>query len=165
MRKLHEVQRVITPIDFSDNSRLIAESAAYMAGKFGASMFLIFVVQNFEDYSGFFVPQMSMPNLEGELVEGAEDKMTSFCKELEPICDAAGVVSLEHRVFMGDVAEQIVDFAAEIQGDLIIMGTHGYKGLEKIMFGSVADKVVRAAHCPVLTINPYTCCTEEDGRE
>jgi len=38
------------------------------------------------------------------------------------------------------------------------MGTHGYKGLEKIMFGSVADKVVRSASCPVLTINPYTCC-------
>ena len=38
------------------------------------------------------------------------------------------------------------------------MGTHGYKGLEKIMFGSIADKVVRSAHCPVMTINPYTCC-------
>lgn len=162
MRKLLQVQRVITPIDFSDNSKLIAESAAYLAGRFGASMFLIFVVQNFEDYSGFFVPQMSLPNLEGELVEGAEDKMQSFCKELRPVCDEAGVAELNHRVFMGDVGEQIVDFAAEVQGDLIVMGTHGYKGLEKIMFGSVADKVVRSAHCPVMTINPYTCCGEEE---
>jgi nucleotide-binding universal stress UspA family protein len=162
MEKLLNVRRVVTPIDFSDNSKLIAESAAYMAGKFNAAMYLIFVVQNFEDYSGFFVPQMSMPNLENELVEGAEDKMQSFCKELQPVCDKFGVSELHNRVIMGDVAEQIVDFAAEVQGDLIIMGTHGYKGLEKIMFGSVADKIVRAAHCPVMTINPYTCCEEAD---
>ncbi|MFV0437954.1 MAG: universal stress protein [Desulfopila sp.] len=157
------VRRVLTPIDFSDNSRLIAESAVYMTGKFNATMYLVFVVQNFEDYSGFFVPQMGMPNLETELVEGAEEKMASFCKELQPVCEKHGVTELHSKVFMGDVAEQIVDYAVEIASDLIIMGTHGYKGLEKIMFGSVADKVVRGAHCPVMTINPYTCCPEEAG--
>lgn len=154
------LRRVVTPIDFSDNSKLIAESAAYIAGKFNASMHLIFVVQNFEDYSGFFVPQMSMPNLEAELVDGAEDKMVSFCEELRPTCDKLGVSELQSKVFMGDVAEQIVEFSNEIESDLIIMGTHGYKGLEKVMFGSVADKVVRSAQCPVMTINPYTCCID-----
>ncbi|WP_419176909.1 universal stress protein [Desulfosediminicola sp.] len=157
MNTIMDVRRIVTPIDFSDNSKMIAESAAYMAGKFQAEMYLVFVVQNFEDYSGFFVPQMSMPNLESELVEGAEDKMESFCKELKKKCDEYGVTKLESRVFMGDVAEQIVEFVTEVEGDMIIMGTHGYKGLEKIMFGSVADKVVRAAQCPVLTINPYKC--------
>jgi len=158
MSIIHEINRVVTPIDFSDNSKLIAESAAYMAGKFGASMNLIFVVQNFEDYSGFFVPQMTIPALEGELAESAEVKMTSFCKDLEPFCQKSGVSVLEHKVVMGDVGEKIVEYANEMEADLIVMGTHGYKGLEKIMFGSVADKVVRAASCPVMTINPYTCC-------
>jgi nucleotide-binding universal stress UspA family protein len=158
MSIINEVRKVVTPVDFSDNSRLIAESSAYMAGKFGASMHLVFVVQNFEDYSGFFVPQMSMPSLEGELVESAEVKMASFCSEMREFCESAGVSELDYRVFMGDVAEQIVNYAEELSSDLIVMGTHGYKGLEKIMFGSVADKVVRSASCPVLTINPYTCC-------
>ncbi len=158
MSIINEVKKVVTPVDFSDNSRLIAESSAYMAGKFGASMHLVFVVQNFEDYSGFFVPQMSMPSLEGELVESAEVKMASFCADMREFCESAGVSELDYKVFMGDVAEQIVNYAAEMSSDLIIMGTHGYKGLEKIMFGSVADKVVRSASCPVLTINPYTCC-------
>ena len=144
MRKMHEIKTVVTPIDFSDNAGLVVESAAYIAGTFGAKLHVIFIVQNFEDYSGFFVPQMSMPNLEGELVEGAEDKMQSFSQELQGFCSEHGVSELHHRVFMGDVAEQIIDFAAEVQSDLIIMGTHGYKGLEKIMFGRVADKVVRA---------------------
>ncbi len=158
MSIMNEVKIVITPVDFSDNSLIVAESSAYMAGKFGAAMHLVFVVQNFEDYSGFFVPQMSMPSLEGELVESAEAKMSSFCSEMTEFCESAGVSELNYKVFMGDVAEQIVGFASELSADLIVMGTHGYKGLEKIMFGSVADKVVRSASCPVLTINPYTCC-------
>ena len=49
MSIIHEIHNVVTPVDFSDNSKLIAESAAYMAGKFGATMYLVFVVQNFED--------------------------------------------------------------------------------------------------------------------
>jgi nucleotide-binding universal stress UspA family protein len=158
MSIISEIKRVVTPVDFSDNSKLIAESSAYMAGKFGASMSLVFIVQNFEDYSGFFVPQMTLPTLEGELIESAEVKMASFCSEMVEFCDKAGVNELTYKVFMGDVGEKIVEYAGEIEADLIVMGTHGYKGLEKIMFGSVADKVVRAASCPVLTINPYTCC-------
>jgi nucleotide-binding universal stress UspA family protein len=158
MSVMKEIKRVVTPVDFSDNSRLIAESAAYIAGKFGASMNLVFVVQNFDDYSGFFVPQMSLPSLEGELIDSAEAKMASFCGEMVAFCETAGVKDLNYKVFMGDVPEKIVEYAIEVKSDLIIMGTHGYKGLEKIMFGSVADKVVRTASCPVMTINPYTCC-------
>jgi len=158
MSIISQISKVVTPVDFSDNSKIIAESSAYMAGKFGASMYLVFVVQNFDDYSGFFVPQMSMPTLEGELVESAETKMASFCEEMVEYCKSAGVKELSYKVFMGDVGEQIVDYASKLEADLIVMGTHGYKGLEKIMFGSVADKVVRSAPCPVMTINPYTCC-------
>ena len=152
------IKKVVCPIDFSDNSKLVAESAAYVAGTFKADIHLVFVVQNFEDYSGFFVPQMSMPNLEQELFSGAEERMARFHDEYADAFKQAGVTEVVHKVFVGDVGEQIVQYAAEIQGDLIVMGTHGYKGLEKIMFGSIADKVVRSAHCPVMTINPYTCC-------
>jgi nucleotide-binding universal stress UspA family protein len=158
MSIINQIRKIVTPVDFSDNSRLIAESAAYMAGRFGAAMHLIFVVQNFEDYSGFFVPQMTLPTLEGELVDSAEAKMKSFCGELVSFCESVGVKDLTYKVFMGDVAEKIVEYAEEVGADMIVMGTHGYKGLEKIMFGSVAGKVVRSASCPVLTINPYTCC-------
>lgn len=159
MKQIRHITRIVTPIDFSDNSRLIADSAAFMAGKFGAALDLIFVVQNFEDYSGFFVPQMHVPNLEEELMTGAEERMERFVEEVQKQCTECGISEVRSKVLMGDVAEQIVDYATEIRADLIIMGTHGYKGLEKIMFGSVADKVVRSALCPVTTINPYTCCT------
>ncbi len=158
MKRIMNVKTVVTPIDFSSNSTLIAESAAYIAGSFGATLHLVFVVQNFEDYSGFFVPQMNMPNIEQELSVGAEDQMATFCKEHGPSFTSMGVTEIINKVVMGDVGEMIVGYAADKGGDLIVMGTHGYKGLEKIMFGSIADKVVRSAHCPVMTINPYTCC-------
>jgi nucleotide-binding universal stress UspA family protein len=159
MKQIRHISRIVTPIDFSDNSRLIANSSAFIAGKYGAAVDLVFVVQNFEDYSGFFVPQMHVPNLEDELMAGAEERMERFLEEMQEVCTQCGVTEVRSKVLMGDVAEQIVDYATEIRADLIIMGTHGYKGLEKIMFGSVADKVVRSALCPVTTINPYTCCT------
>lgn len=158
MKRIEQVKSVVTPVDFSDNSKLIAESAAFMAGSFKATLVLLFVVQKFEDYSGFFVPQMSIPDFEQDLFTQAEEKMHAFCEELTPFAKEQGVEEVIGKILVGDVAEQIVEFSSEKPGGLIAMGTHGYKGLEKIMFGSVADKVVKSANCPVLTINPYTCC-------
>lgn len=158
MNRIAQITNVITPIDFSENAPLIAESAAYIAGSFKASLTLVFVVQNFADYSGFFVPQVNTPDLVQELFASAEERMELFCQEHESTYRSMGITALHSKVLMGDVAEQIIEFAGSQSGDLIIMGTHGYKGLEKIMFGSIADKVVKAAPCPIMTINPYTCC-------
>jgi len=160
MKRIEHVKTIVTPVDFSDNSKLIAESAVFMAGSFKATLIFLFVVQKFEDYSGFFVPQMNVPDFEQDLFRQADEKMELFCKELELYAAEQGIVEMVGKVVVGDVAEQIVTFSNEQEHGLIAMGTHGYKGLEKIMFGSIADKVVKSAACPVLTINPYTCCLE-----
>jgi len=157
MKRIADIKQVITPIDFSENAQLIAESAAYVAGTFKASLNLIFVVQDFADYSGFFVPQMNAPDLVQELFTSAEERMDKFCQENERAFKAMGVTALHSKILMGDVAEKIIEYAVQTQGNLIVMGTHGYKGLEKVMFGSIADKVVKAAPCPIMTVNPYTC--------
>lgn len=162
MKRMHAVKTIVTPIDFSENASVVIDSAAYMAGVFGAELHILFVVQNFEDYSGFFVPQMNVPNIEHELFVGAEEQMAKFCKQHEAILKDAGV-GYQTKVLVGDVAEKIVEYADEMHADMILMGTHGYKGLERIMFGSVADKVVKSSDCPVTTINPYTCTDEDDG--
>ncbi len=59
------------------------------------------------------------------------------------------------HILTGDAAEEIINFAQKEGFDLILMGTHGRKGLDKVIFGSVAERVVKGAPCPVLTINPY----------
>ena len=56
---------------------------------------------------------------------------------------------------IGDVAATINSFAEKEGMDMIVMGTHGYKGLEHALFGSVAERVIKMAPCPVLSINPY----------
>jgi len=146
---LEAVKRVLVPVDFSDNSQKVFESAANVAAKFGAELVCIFVVQSFEDYSGFFVPHMPVAQFQEEMQASAEKKMAEFLEDNLP----AGLLG-SSKVLVGDVGEEIVAFAAQEKIDLIVMGTHGYKGLERVLFGSVAEQVVKTATCPVLTVNP-----------
>ena len=141
-----DIKKVLVPVDFSENSKKILEAAGYFSGKCQAKLHVVFVVQSFDDYSGFFVPHMPVAKFEEEMVQAAEEKMEIFL---------TGQKSVEAKVLVGDVAEEIIRHAEETGMDLVVMGTHGYKGLEKVMFGSVAEKVVRSSPCPVLTINPY----------
>lgn len=147
---MKEIKKIMVPVDFSENSKKFLKDAIYIGEKFGATISVVFVVQSFDDYSGFFVPHMPIAEFEEEMLQGAEGKMESFLEELGEQGAALG-----GRVLTGDVGEEITNFAEKEGMDLIIMGTHGYKGLEKVLFGSVADKVVKTAPCPVLTINPY----------
>jgi len=146
---LNEVKKILVPVDFSDNSQKVFESAVNVAGKFGAEVICIFVVQSFEDYSGFFVPHMPIVQFQEEMQGSAEKKMAEFLEENLP----KGLAG-SSKVLIGDVGEEIVGFAAREGVDMIIMGTHGYKGLERVLFGSVAEQVVKTAPCPVLTVNP-----------
>ncbi len=147
---LSEVKNILVPVDFSDNSKKILQAAVNLAGKLGARLSFVFVVQSFDDYSGFFVPHMPIAQFQDDLVSGAEGKMESFLAE-----NLDENFPHSRKVAVGDVGEEIAAYAEEEKADMIIMGTHGYKGLERILFGSVAEQVVKTAPCPVLTINPY----------
>lgn len=158
---MKEIKSILTPIDFSENSQIIADAAIYVAGKFKAKLFFVFVVQDFEDYTGFMTPPVNMLNLKEEIFESAEQQMNSFIEEKDKECTDVGIPSVEAKILTGDIAEEIMQYSRVNNCDLIIMGTHGYKGFERIIFGSVADKVVKNACCPVMTINPYQDICEE----
>jgi nucleotide-binding universal stress UspA family protein len=143
------IKKVLIPIDFSSNAKKIFLSGVEMAKQFDAQIHILYVAQTLQNYEGFFVPHRPISELEGELVQGAERKMEAFLAENQ------GAVRCQSKVLLGDVAEEIVNYARQENIDMIIMGTHGYKGLERALFGSVAEKVVKTARCPVLTINPY----------
>ncbi len=147
---MNEIKKILVPVDFSENSQKILRTAVEFAAKFKAEVVIVFVVQSFDDYSGFFVPHMPIVQLEEEMVKSAKEKMKSFVAET-----LNGSVPHGTAILSGDVVEEINRFAGEGKADLIVMGTHGYKGLDKILFGSVAEKIVKTAPCPVLTINPY----------
>ncbi|MBU4262103.1 MAG: universal stress protein [Proteobacteria bacterium] len=145
-----QVKKILVPVDFSENSNRIIKYGASVASQFGAEMEAIFVAQTFQDYSEFFEPHMPVIQFEEDLVASARERMKAFLAEsLEPAVVCKGVV------MAGDIAETIRNYAREQKVDLIVMGTHGYKGLEKVLFGSIAEKLVKNSPCPVLTINPY----------
>ncbi len=147
---MKEFRKIMVPVDFSENSNTLLRDAADIAEKFGAELSVVFVVQSFEDYSGFFVPHIPINQFEEELFRGATEKMEKFLAE-----NLKTGIPCHSKILQGDVAETLVEFATANDISLIIMGTHGYKGLEKVLFGSVAERVVKTAPCPVLTINPY----------
>lgn len=146
---MEKITKILVPVDFSENSKKIVKSACYMAETFSASLCLIFVVQSFEDYSGFFVPHLPLDVLASDMLTGAKKKMANFIEDHLP------GLKVQSHVVSGDVAEEILGYAEKEKVNLIVMGTHGYKGLERVLFGSVAEQVVKNSPCPILTINPY----------
>jgi len=85
-----------------------------------------------------------------EAMEAAEKFMDRVCEQ-----QMKGCPNFERRIFSGDPAAEILKTIDSEAVDLVVMGTHGYKGLEQAIFGSVARKVVKNSPVPVLTINPY----------
>lgn len=148
---MKDVKTILVPIDFSDNSKKILKESVNVAKNFGAKLSVIFVVQSFADYSGFFVPHIPIDQFQNEMVDSAKKKMENF---LEDNLGDNGA-SCDRHIAIGDVGEEIISYAEKIDAGMIVMGTHGYKGLERVLFGSVAEQVVKNSPCPVLTINPY----------
>jgi nucleotide-binding universal stress UspA family protein len=147
---MKKINKILVPVDFSENSTKLLQHAVGMAADSGASIVVMYVVEGIDKYSGLTIPHMSLEEVEKELVQSAKDKMELFLEE-----NLGSSVPHKGVVLNGDVIEQINDYAAKEGVDMIIMGTHGYKGLEKILFGSVAERVIKTAPCPVLTFNPY----------
>lgn len=148
-----EIKKIVVAVDFSENAAKVLRAATHFANKFGAELCIVHVVESLVDYKGFVVPHISLEKLEEDLIKSAERKMADFVEEEMAALKTS--VPYKDAVLSGDVPEELKKYVDQEQCDLIIIGTHGYKGLEKTLFGSVAEKVLKAAPCPVLTINPY----------
>ena len=138
------LKKILCALDLSDQSESVAEYAVMLAKMSGASIVAVYAAPTLTQYTGFHGPPNTIDNFVGEIVSGAERSMTDFVSEHFTGVDARGVV--------------VVGYAAEEILALAVMGTRGRKGIDLILFGSVAEKVVKNATCPVLTIRP----TDED---
>lgn len=143
-------KRILFPVDLSEASPGVVPVVRTMAQKFNARVHLLFVARVLHHYAAMYVPDPSISRFEREVLEGAEKRLYEFKEAHFKEC---GDVRAE--VLLGEVAEEIMRYAAQEKIDLIVMGTHGRKGLDKIVFGSVADRVVKTSPVPVMVINPY----------
>ncbi|MCD6320324.1 MAG: universal stress protein [Candidatus Desulfofervidaceae bacterium] len=146
---MKEFKKILVPIDFSEASIILAPYAKYLGEKLEAELHVLYVVRSLDYFGGFYVPHTSIKKFEEEIVRGAEKRMENFVE------DHFEDFPVKTHILIGDAGTEILNFVQQENFDLIVMGTHGRKGLDKIIFGSVADRVVKGAPCPVLTINPY----------
>ncbi|XPV76688.1 MAG: universal stress protein [Desulfovibrio sp.] len=140
--------KILCAVDLSDHSGRVAEYAYSLAQKYSAEVVCVYVAPTLSQYVGFQVPPSSIENFVGEIVSGADLSMEAFIEKSFTNVQAKG------KVVTGYAAEEILAVADEEKVDLLVMGTHGRRGLDRMLFGSVAEKVVKSANCPVLTVRP-----------
>ena len=139
-------KRILVPHDFSDDAAAALDWAIELAGQLGAELHLLHAyrlpLEMFSPY-GVPMPASVMP----EIREAARRSL----EELKARVEAAGLTGQIH-LREGPPADAIVEAARELSADLIVMGTRGRTGLAHVVLGSVAQRTVRSAPCPVLTL-------------
>jgi universal stress protein A len=143
-------QHFLVPLDFSEYANYALEYAIHLAGKLEARLTLLHVIQPVPLEGadmGVTLPYTALQDLEAEIMQSME-----ACLARVTAAGLAGEIVVVHGVPF----HEIVETAKAQKIDLIVMGTHGRTGLQHILLGSVAEKVVRLAPCPVLVARQPT---------
>lgn len=157
--------RILVPVDFSNSSHAACELATNLATKLGGRVELLHV-QEPPAWQGFVFPELvvNLPNAaDASLNELVQTRTDRALRHLVEQLQRAGVTEVHQRLEMGEPGAVILRLAEEERFDLIVMGTHGRKGFERLVMGSVAERVVRHAPCPVLTVRVGDDAAPERG--
>jgi len=142
-----DIKKILVPIDFSDYSKSALKYAVSFAKLFNSEMVLIYVVEPVIYPPDFSMGQIAIPSVNTEWDKTAIEQLEKLSKSEIP-----GNIKVKTLVKTGKPFVEIIETAANENIDLIIIATHGHSGVEHILFGSTAEKVVRKAPCPVLTL-------------
>jgi nucleotide-binding universal stress UspA family protein len=134
------IRTILHPTDFSEPAEAAFSIASVLAREHGARVIVLHV----------YPP----PAFHGEVVDRRHGYEADLWHLLDRYQGTGPAVRVEHRLIEGRAAEEIVRLAEEEGCDLIVMGTHGRRGLARLLLGSVAEAVSRRAPCPVLTVRP-----------
>jgi nucleotide-binding universal stress UspA family protein len=145
-----KLKTILFPTDFSETSQEAARYAISFAREYKAKVYVLHVVNEKIFTEGLGMPRVvSIEDLEKEMTEEARRRLKTFV----PAEEAEGL-DWECVIRKGEPFLEVIRFAKELDADLIVIGTHGRSGFEHIIFGSTAEKVVRKAPCPVLSVRP-----------
>jgi nucleotide-binding universal stress UspA family protein len=144
---MKDFKTILFATDFSESSDYAFQYAYSLAKKFEARLLLVHVINEPVDLRGFYVPHISFEKLEEEIEEGAKKMMEKFCRTHIRDYD-----NYETLIVPGIPYDEVIKKATENSADLIVVGTHGRTGLDHVLFGSTAEKIVRKSPVPVMTI-------------
>ena len=142
------IDRVLVPVDLSGQSPLVVNHAAALATAYAAPLDLLHVVEEAVFPTEYGMDPLTPP--QPDVQERAREALKALAAEIEDFDEP-----LNTHILAGYAARDIVDFAEEYAADLIVMATHGRTGLQRFLIGSVAEKVVRSAPCPVFTVKSF----------
>lgn len=142
------INKIIVPVDFLEYTDALVEFAVDMAKKLDAGLNFIHVVENVHIYGDYAGP--TIEDFESRMADLGEEKMKKLVEANRDTCSGC-----EGKVAKGDIVDSIVAYAREQDGGMVIIATHGRKGLEKVWLGSVAERVVKNSPCPTLVFNPH----------
>ena len=140
---------ILVPIDFSLHSKNALKYAVPLAEKFGASLHLVYVVEPTIYPADLGFGQVVLPGVEEELREKGGEELQSLMEK-----EIGGRVKSSCAVRTGNPHQEILREAEELGVALIVVATHGHSGVEHMLFGSTADRIVRNPKCPGLTVRP-----------
>ena len=141
------IKKILVPIDFSDYSKKALQYTVTFAKQFNAELCLIYVIEPVIYPADLSMGQVVIPQTEIDLSTKSRQELESLAKT-----EIGSLLKYEIIIKNGKPFMEIIETASEIDADLIIISTHGHTGVEHLLFGSTAEKVVRKAPCPVLTI-------------
>lgn len=151
------IKRILAPTDLSDTSRAGVRYALEMAAVFGAEVHIYCVVHyeedapypfGLDDGAALYIPVIDT----NAFLEERNQALARFVRD--NFADLAATLTLRFEIGMGAASDKILEKAAEIGADLIVMSTHGRTGLGHMLIGSITEQVVRRSSCPVLSIRP-----------
>jgi nucleotide-binding universal stress UspA family protein len=145
-----EIKKILFPTDFSEGSSHALLYAVDLSKHYGAKLHIVHVIYDIAKAAGWYVPHISVDEMYKDIEKGAKKQLERFGDEEERCLK--GIQDVERTVLTGVPHEEILKFAKEKKIELIVMGSHGKKGIDRILFGSTAAQVVRFAPCPVLTV-------------
>jgi len=137
-----EFKNILYPLDLSDSSAKIVPYVQSVAQKFESKIHLFFAARVFDYFTSIYVPHPSINQFEKEIIDGAEKRLYEFVDEY--FSEFPGTKT---AVVAGDAAEKIIEYIGDQHIDLVLIGTHGRKGMDKIIFGSVAERVLKPHRC------------------
>ncbi len=142
-----KVEKILFPTDFSEGSSHALPYAVDLSKHYNARLYILHIIYDIFKATNSHIPHISADELYREMFEWAQ-------KEIENcgIEEIRGLANVEKVVLKGIPYEEIIKFAAKEKVDMIVMGTYGRAGLERFLFGSTAERVVRKAPCPVMTV-------------
>lgn len=141
-----DVRRILAPLDFSDNTPAILDWAAHLAQEHGGSVTLLHCYHlpiEFQQLEGAYLPPDFWSSVRNE-AETTLERHAAVLRERG--------VEVEIAVCEGYAGTVIIEEATSRNADLIVIGTHGRSGLTHLLLGSIAERVVQKAPCPVLTV-------------